>query len=60
MIQNVFIDSDIILDAGLARAPFFKNSKMVLVMMEKTRTRFHLVNMYRQHPLFSAKSRRRR
>lgn len=34
MIKKVFIDTDIILDVALAREPFFKNSKMILVMAE--------------------------
>ena len=34
MIKKVFIDTDIILDVALSREPFFKNSKMILVMAE--------------------------
>ena len=34
MIKKVFIDTDIVLDVALARAPFFSASKMILAMAE--------------------------
>jgi predicted nucleic acid-binding protein len=34
MIKRVFVDTDIILDVGLGRKPFFESSKMVLAVLE--------------------------
>ncbi len=34
MLKKIFIDTDIVLDVALARAPFFVASKMILAMAE--------------------------
>jgi predicted nucleic acid-binding protein len=34
MIKRVFVDSDVILDVALARAPFLEHSKMLLSLLE--------------------------
>ena len=42
MIKRVFVDSDVILDVGLAREPFLQASKLVLSLLENGRAVGHL------------------